>query len=56
MLDDDGVFIVKGLVIAYDLMEAILNDQLGEDHVGLCILYCPGIVSTVMMIQKWPLS
>ncbi len=56
MLDDDGIFIVKGQVIVYDPMEAILNDKLGEDHVGLCIMYCLVIVSTVMMISKWPLS
>jgi hypothetical protein len=37
-------------------MEAILDNWLGQDHVGLCVLYCLGIVSIVMMIWKWPLS
>jgi hypothetical protein len=26
LLDDDGFFIVKGQVIAYDLMEVVFND------------------------------
>jgi hypothetical protein len=55
LLDDDGLFIAKGRVIACDPMEVIFYDQLGEDHVGLCILYCFNIVSTVMMIWKWSL-
>jgi hypothetical protein len=37
-------------MIACDPMEVVLDDQFGEDHVGLCILYCPGIVSMVMTI------
>ncbi len=37
-------------------MDAILDDQLREDHVGLCILCCPNIVSTVMTIWRWPLA
>jgi hypothetical protein len=36
-------------------MEAILDDHLGEDHVGLCILYYLGTMSTIMTIWKWPL-
>jgi hypothetical protein len=34
-----GVFIVIGHVIACDPKEAILDDQLGKDHVGLNVLY-----------------
>jgi hypothetical protein len=34
----------------------VLDDKLGEDHVGLCIFYCPSIVSTITTIWKWPLS
>jgi hypothetical protein len=56
LLNDDGVFIAKGQVIAYDPMEVVLDDWFGEDHVGLCIMYCLGIVSMVMTIWKWPLS
>jgi hypothetical protein len=43
-------------VVACDPHEAVLDDRLGEDHVGLCILYCPAIVSIVMTIWKWPLA
>jgi hypothetical protein len=34
-----GVFVVIGHVITCDPKEAILDDQLGKDHVGLNILY-----------------
>jgi len=56
LLDVDGIFIAKGRVIAFNLMEVVFDDQLGEDHVGLRILYCLGIVLVIMMIWKWPLS
>jgi hypothetical protein len=36
--------------------EAILNDWFGEYHVGLCILYYPATMSTMMTIWKWPLA
>ncbi len=36
LLDDDGIFIAKGLVIDCNPMGVILDDQLGEDHVRLC--------------------
>ncbi len=39
LVDNGGVFFVKDWVVACDLQEVILNDQLEEDHVGLCILY-----------------
>jgi hypothetical protein len=35
--------------------EVILDDILGEDHVGLTILYYPQNISGVMTIWKWPL-
>jgi hypothetical protein len=56
LLDDYGVFIAKGRVIACDPMDTVLDDQLAEDHVGLCIMCCPSIVSVVMTIWKWPLT
>ncbi len=40
-------------MVACNPHEAILNDWLGEDHVGLCILYYLAIVSIVMTIWKW---
>jgi hypothetical protein len=55
LVNDGGVFIAKGQVVACDPHEAILDDQLGADHVGLCILYYLAIVSTMMTIWKWPL-
>ncbi len=56
LVDDNGVFITKGQVVACGPHETILNDQLGEDHVGLWILYCHGIVLTWMIIWKWLLA
>jgi len=38
-VDDGRVFIAKGQVVACDPQEIVLNYWLGEDHVGLCILY-----------------
>jgi hypothetical protein len=55
LLDDYGVFIGKGRVIACDSMDAVLDDQLAED-VGVCIMCCLSIVSVVMTIWKWPLA
>jgi hypothetical protein len=37
-------------------MEANLDDWLGEDYVGLCILYYPSILSIIMTNWRWPLS
>jgi hypothetical protein len=41
-LDLEGVFFMKGCVAASNLREAILDDILRHDHVGLTILYCTG--------------
>jgi len=40
-------------VTVVDTKEAILDDILGHDHVGLTILYCPKSISEVMIIWKW---
>jgi hypothetical protein len=56
LVDNDGVFIAKGQMAACDPQEIILDDQLDEDHVELCIWYYPGIVSIVMTIWKWSLA
>jgi hypothetical protein len=56
LADDVGLFIVSGFVIDCDLKEAILDNQLGEDHVKMSILYFLNNVSTVMTIWKWPLA
>ncbi len=45
-----------GCVITSNPKEAVLDNQLGEDHVGLNILYCPNNVLVIMIIWKWPLS
>jgi hypothetical protein len=56
IVDDGGVFIKEGWVVAYDPHEIVLDNQLGEAHVGLCILYCLEIVSTLMTIWRWSLA
>ncbi len=55
-VNDEGVFVDKGWINACDPREAMLDDDLGEDHVGLFILYCLDDISTIMNIWKWPLS
>ncbi len=47
LVDHVGVFIVKGQVVAHNPQEKKNENQLREDHVGLCILYCPVIVNNV---------
>ncbi len=56
LLDDVGVFVASGHVIAYDPRKAIFNNQLGENHVGVNLLYCPSNVLVVMTICKWSLA
>jgi hypothetical protein len=53
LVDDARVFLAKGCVVVCNPQETVLDDRLGEDHVGLCILYCLTIVSTMMTIWKW---
>ncbi len=55
-MDDVGLFIVSGHVIACDPREAVLDNKLGEDHVGVSILYCLNNVLEVMTTWKWPLA
>jgi hypothetical protein len=38
--------------MAFDLKEVILDDILGEAHIGLTILYCPRNISVVVTIWK----
>jgi len=54
-VDDVRVFLAKGCVVTCDPHEAVLDDQLGEGHVLLCILYYLAIVSVTMTIWTWPL-
>jgi hypothetical protein len=49
-VDDVGVFVTKGQVIICHQWDAILDDQFGEDHVGLCILYFLNNILTIMTI------
>jgi hypothetical protein len=56
LVDDVGLFVTSGHVIACDLREAVLDNQFGEDHVGVSILYCPNNISVVMTIWKWLLA
>jgi hypothetical protein len=39
--------------MAFDLKEIILDDILGEAHIGLTIFYCPRNIYVVMTIWKW---
>jgi hypothetical protein len=55
-VDVEGAFIVKGQLIACDPREVMFNDDLGEDHVGIFILFCPYDISAVMSIWRWQLS
>jgi hypothetical protein len=48
LVEDVGVFLAKGRVVACNPHEIILDDWLGEDHVGLCILYCHATMLVVM--------
>jgi hypothetical protein len=52
LVDHGGVFITKGRVVACDPWEIVLDNQLREDDVGLCILYCLTTMSTMMTIWK----
>jgi hypothetical protein len=55
-LDLEGVFFMKGCVTTSNLKEAILDNILGHDHVGLTIFYCLGGISAIMINWKWSLS
>jgi len=44
---------VRGRVTPFDPREAIMDDILGHDYVGLTIFYCHGDKSMVMSISKW---
>lgn len=50
------MFISSGLVITCDPKDIVLDNQLGNNHVGFSILYCQSNVSAIMTIWKWPLS
>jgi hypothetical protein len=52
LIDDGGIFITTGRVIACDPKEIVFDNQLSEDHVGVSIFYCPSNVSTIMTIWK----
>jgi hypothetical protein len=56
LVNDVKVFIVSECVITCDPRKVVFDDQFGEDHVGLNILYCLNNVSVVMIIWKWSLS
>ncbi len=49
-MGDVGLFVVSGRVIACDPREVVLDNQLGEDHVGVSILYCSDNILMVVTI------
>jgi len=55
LLDDEGVFLMKGCVTVSDPRESILDDILGHDHDGLTIFYLHGDILAIMTIWKWSL-
>jgi hypothetical protein len=55
-VDDVGLFVVSGRVIACDPRKVVFDIQLGEDHVRVSILYCPNNILMVVTIWKWPLA
>ncbi len=56
LVDDVGLFVASGCVIAYDPKELVFDNQLNEDHVKMSILYFSNNVSMVMTIWKWMLA
>jgi len=42
-------------MMASNLREAIMDNIFRDDDVNLTIIYCPGNISAVMIIWKWPL-
>ncbi len=55
-LDDVGLFVTSGHVIACDPREVIVDDLLSEVHVRVSILYYLNNILVVMTIWKWPLA
>ncbi len=56
LVDNVGVFLAKGRVVTCNPHEAVLDDQLGKDHVGFYTLYCHVNMSEMMTIWKWLLT
>jgi hypothetical protein len=54
-MDDVGLFVANGRVIACDLKEAILDNQFSEYPVNVSILYCLNNILAFMTIWKWSL-
>ncbi len=55
-MDDVGLLVISGRVIACDPSKLVLGNQLGEDHVKMNILYCPNNILMVVTIWKWMLA
>ncbi len=51
-----GKIVVEGRIVAYDLKELVLDDDLCEIDVGVTILSCLKDRSLIMSIWRWPLS
>jgi hypothetical protein len=49
-VDYVGLFIASDRVITCDPREVVLDNQLGEGHVKVSILYCTNNISIVMTI------
>ncbi len=55
-MDDVGLFVASGHVITCDPREIIIDNQLGEDHIKMNILYRSNNISAIMTIWKWLLA
>jgi hypothetical protein len=51
-----GEMIAEGRIVACDLRELVLDDNLGETNVRVTILNCPNDRSQIMSIWRWSLS
>jgi hypothetical protein len=56
VIDVEAVFVAREWNNCMWPKEEVLDDDLGEDHVGLCILYCLDDILVIMNIWRWPLS
>jgi hypothetical protein len=55
MVNHVGKMIIEGRIVACDLKELVLDDDLGEINVGVTILNYPNDRSQIMSIWRWPL-
>ncbi len=55
LMNHVGKMIIERKIVACDLKELVLDDDLGEINVGVIILNYPNNRSQIMSIWRWPL-